>query len=284
MATNNDARLEFFMPYLPYPSDLMNLPQSFSRYLPRPLPERVIIKNSSGNFWRVRVKGRNQSAYFASGWKTFAQDNNLRAGEFMVFEYKPPATFHVSIYGLSSCREKRAQVEIQEISEEEDVIEAGDSNDICSPLMEEDISDEDFLMDTTIPESITKLQIGGKKGQGASSKRKGLVVENPERYLDDPTNPFFVTELKNRKFELLVPTQMVRDCNLRFSKTIRFIDEFPSEKLEGKRVPWKDKRVCINRWARVCRRNKIKPEDKIICELLREQGTVYAIKIHIIRG
>uniref|UniRef100_A0A0D3ASD4 TF-B3 domain-containing protein n=1 Tax=Brassica oleracea var. oleracea TaxID=109376 RepID=A0A0D3ASD4_BRAOL len=103
------------------------------------------------------------------------------------------------------------------------------------------------------------------------------IIENPEVYLDDPTNIHFETGVKNRKHELLV-----KDYCLRFKDYIYYLD--PKGKLEAKTAKWKDQRVCIKKWVKICDRNKLKKQDRVVCELLRNKDLVYAVKIHIIRG
>ncbi|RID75590.1 hypothetical protein BRARA_B02627 [Brassica rapa] len=118
-------------------------------------------------------------------------------------------------------------------------------------------------------------------------KRKAVtkvkaIIENPEVYLDDPTNIHFETGVKNRKYELLVHAQLVKDYCLRFKDYIYYLD--PKGKLEAKTAKWKDQRVCIKKWVKICDRNKLKKQDRVVCELLRNKDLVYAVKIHIIRG
>ncbi|KAG2282421.1 hypothetical protein Bca52824_053641 [Brassica carinata] len=108
------------------------------------------------------------------------------------------------------------------------------------------------------------------------------IIENPEVYLDDPTNIHFETGVKNRKYELLVHAQLVKDYCLRFKDYIYYLD--PKGKLEAKTAKWKDQRVCIKKWVKICDRNKLKKQDRVVCELLRNKDLVYAVKIHIIRG
>ncbi|KAG2312104.1 hypothetical protein Bca52824_023661 [Brassica carinata] len=120
--------------------------------------------------------------------------------------------------------------------------------------------------------------------EGAKKTREKVkaIIENPEVYLDDPANIHFETGVKNRKYELLVHAQLVKDYCLRFKDYISYID--PKGSLLAKTAKWKDQRVCIKKWVKICDRNKLKKQDRVVCELLRNKDLVYAVKIHIIRG
>ncbi|KAL0739420.1 hypothetical protein Bca4012_015630 [Brassica carinata] len=108
-------------------------------------------------------------------------------------------------------------------------------------------------------------------------------IKDPEKYLVDPKNVFFETSLRNRPYELLVHAQLVKDYNLKFEKMVYYIDHHKDGKLKAKATEWKDHRVCIKKWNRIRKRNKLEKEDGILCELKRRQGVVYAVIIHIVR-
>ncbi|KAF8053625.1 hypothetical protein N665_1390s0009 [Sinapis alba] len=145
-------------------------------------------------------------------------------------------------------------------------------------LEEEDSSSSDSSYDPDSEDTATHV-----KPKVTSPKKKvKAIIENPEVYLDDPTNIHFETGVKNRKYELLVHAQLVKDYCLRFKDYISYID--PKGSLLAKTAKWKDQRVCIKKWVKICDRNKLKKQDRVVCELLRNKDLVYAVKIHIIRG
>ncbi|CAF2133030.1 unnamed protein product [Brassica rapa] len=108
-------------------------------------------------------------------------------------------------------------------------------------------------------------------------------IKDPEKYLVDPKNVFFETNVKNRPYELLVSAQLVKDYDLKFKKLVYYTDYHKDGKLQAKTTKWKDNRVCIKKWNRICKRNKLKKGDGILCELKRKEGFVYAVIIHIVR-
>nr|VDC74791.1 unnamed protein product [Brassica rapa] len=102
-----------------------------------------------------------------------------------------------------------------------------------------------------------------------SVKRRKLVpkIKNPEKYLENPENIYFESELKNRPYELLIDAKVVKTHCLKFKECIHYIDSVG--KVQSETMKTKD-RVCIRYWNRICDRNKLKKEDRVLCELLRE--------------
>lgn len=75
----------------------------------------------------------------------------------------------------------------------------------------------------------------------------------------------------------------MKDYDLKFEKMVYYIDHHKDGKLQAKATQWSDHRVCIMKWNHICKRNKLKKGDGILCELKRRQGVVYAVIIHIVR-
>ncbi|VVB10381.1 unnamed protein product [Arabis nemorensis] len=183
------------------------------------------------------------------------------------------------------------------------VDDSDEESDPENPSSDSSYSPDDIDIDTDMEDFITALTEQQMKNSGKrefsgksksvknvdsascskAKKAKKLVpkIKNPEKYLKNPSNPYFETSLKNRHYELLIHAQLVKDYNLKFEQTIEYIDGF--EKLKGNSVQWGD-RMCIKNWNQICERNHLKEEDRILCELFRKQNVVYAIQLHIVRG
>ncbi|KAF8097756.1 hypothetical protein N665_0281s0020 [Sinapis alba] len=115
-----------------------------------------------------------------------------------------------------------------------------------------------------------------------NSRKKESTIKNPEVYLDDPKNVCFETMVKNRIYELTVPNQIVKDYCLKFQDYVCYIDNHENGNLEARAAIWHDHRVSIKRWDRICKRNRLKKGDRLLCELFRKEGLVYAIKTHLV--
>ncbi|CAN7108960.1 unnamed protein product [Brassica rapa subsp. narinosa] len=118
------------------------------------------------------------------------------------------------------------------------------------------------------------------KSSGSVSRKRQSTIKNPEVYLDDPNNVCFEIIIKNRIYELNVPKQIVKDYCLKFQAYVCYIDNHG--KLEARAATWQDQRVTIKKWERICKRNGLKKGDRLLCEIFRKEGLVYAVKIHVV--
>ncbi|XP_019097846.1 PREDICTED: B3 domain-containing protein At4g34400-like [Camelina sativa] len=189
-------------------------------------------------------------------------------------------------------KDQEAVPVVEESSEEDgdgdgdsdsDYIEAFGQLDVEDESNSEDSSYAPEEEDTAASTTCVKAKVPNLKSKDAAKRRKKVdpKIKDPETYLDDPKNIHFETNVKNRLYELLVHAQLVKDYCLRFGDYVDYIDRFG--KLRAKTAKWKDQRVCIKRWIRICKRNKLTKEDRVLCELLRRGSFVYAIKLHVIR-
>ncbi|XP_010436894.1 PREDICTED: B3 domain-containing protein At3g06220-like [Camelina sativa] len=108
----------FFSVYLShYSSDSLMIPVSYYEHLPRPLPKTAILMGTGGKIWKVAMKSRQEQVYFERGWTNFVADNDLKDGEFLSFVFDGYRRYEVSIFGHGGCKEIRAAVEVEEISD-----------------------------------------------------------------------------------------------------------------------------------------------------------------------
>ncbi|KAL0660309.1 hypothetical protein Bca4012_080894 [Brassica carinata] len=149
-----------------------------------------------------------------------------------------------------------------------------DSDSDYTEANEDSESDDTEASDqlNAFSESSNNVAQPKKKRERVTIKK----IKDPEKYLVDPKNVFFETNVKNRPYELLVSAQLVKDYDLKFKKLVYYTDYHKDGKLQAKTTKWKDNRVCIKKWNRICKRNKLKKGDGILCELKRKEGFVYA--------
>ncbi|KAF8090483.1 hypothetical protein N665_0475s0018 [Sinapis alba] len=280
-------------------------------------PKQPFYKKTGGCFWKVEMKRKRDEVYFGKGWPKFVTDNTLNDGDFLTFVYNGDNIFEVSIYGLGGCKEIRAVTEVEDVKEDSVVSLSSNDTDTSSEEEEDSVyTDTDTCSEFTVVKTILRSRNKGKKKEKVvessnedsdyteasghlykfsessnsvalpKKKRERVTVKkikDPEKYMFDPKNVFFETSVKNRQYELLVHAQLVKDYELKFKKLVYYIDHHKEGKLQGKATQWKDHRVCIKKWNRICQRNKLKKGDGILCELKRKQGFVYALIIHIVR-
>ncbi|ESQ45158.1 hypothetical protein EUTSA_v10010633mg [Eutrema salsugineum] len=267
--TEDDAVLpRFFKVFLSETSsESMRIPVSFNEHLEDPLPRTAKLHGTGGGIWTVGFTKRRKRVYFTDGWSKFAEDHDLKDGEFLTFVYDGYHTFEVSVYDGLGCKETRAVTEAVELSdadsdsdEEEEEDPSVKGEDDSSYAEDEEVSQSNYTVDSEGTESD-------------SSDISDLVVT---------TNPWFKTNLKNRTYELLIPAKLAREYRLKFGESITYIDEEGT--MVGIRVRWSDDRICFKGWDRICRRNRLNKQDQVICEMLHNRKLVHTIKIHIKRG
>ncbi|KAJ4895734.1 B3 domain-containing protein REM20 [Raphanus sativus] len=95
-------------------------------------------------------------------------------------------------------------------------------------------------------------------------------------------NPCFTTKLKQRIYELLIPANVVNEHGLTFGDSIKYIDA--EGVMKGERGKMPDGRVCLKGWNRVCRRNRVREQDTVHCEMLHVRKKVHSIKVTVTRG
>lgn len=60
----------------------------------------VILQLPDGRVWSVKCYINKKCAKFSAGWKNFAKENNLAAGDFCGFELVNQRLFKVAIFRL----------------------------------------------------------------------------------------------------------------------------------------------------------------------------------------
>ncbi|KAL0875510.1 hypothetical protein Bca101_025215 [Brassica carinata] len=263
------------------------LPSDYRQYYPTPLPQTAVLRNQEGNFWSVKwAISPEEEISFGDGWSKFIADNGPMDGDFLLFSYDGSRSFLVSIFRDGLPVKPKAPVTIQEISDDDDTAgdedynvekdEDYDQNMITSLSLGS--SDEEYDGDKTVCE-VNKSH--GTVTKGSSSQRiRAQPIGDPEMYLDDPKNPCFIATSSSCRRMLVIAMQVIKDYDLKFDGTIKFIDGFGE--LEGKIGNWKD-RVVVYPWQEIYNRNDAKPGDVIICEILREGDVVRSIKPHFVK-
>lgn len=83
-------------------------------------------------------------------------------------------------------------------------------------------------------------------------------------------------------FVKLIPANVVNEHGLTFGDSIKYIDA--EGVMKGERGKMPDGRVCLKGWNRVCRRNRVREQDTVHCEMLHVRKKVHSIKVTVTRG
>jgi len=180
-------------------------------------------------------------------------------------------------------------------SEDITALDDADNDDIndVQDYVEEDTSSEDIIViddddddDDQDYGDDDHADVEKERWRGVKTekKKKGSSGEHDRQYLDNHMNPFFtVNQHRQIKYNMLrIPTKVITKYGLHFPEFINLID--PLEKNFGK-LKRKVKGQTIKGFRSIIRRNNVKLNDKVICELEKEMdGLVREIKVHVIRG
>lgn len=117
-------------------------------HLADPLPHTAKLQGIGGKIWTVSLCRIREGAYFTAGWSKFAEEHNLKNGEFMTFVYDARRTFEVSVYGRCCCKETRAVADVVELSDSEEEEETSmDTDDELGFSEDEEISHSVYPLD-----------------------------------------------------------------------------------------------------------------------------------------
>ncbi|KAG7606736.1 B3 DNA binding domain [Arabidopsis thaliana x Arabidopsis arenosa] len=314
---------KFFKVYLPDESgDDMVLPISFTRFLPKSLPETVTVRSISGNIWKLELKkccGDDDTEKFVmvNGWKRIVKDEDLKGGDFLEFEFDGSSCFHFCIYEhRTMCKKiRRSSDQSEEIKVESDSDEQNQaSDDVLSLDEDDDDSDyncgEDNDSDDYADEAAVEKDDNDADDEDVDNDADDVPVEDDDyveafdsrdhakaddddederQYLDDRENPSFTLILNpKKKSQLLIPARVIKDYDLHFPESITLVDPLVKKfgTLEKQIKIQTNGSVFVKGFGSIIRRNKVKTTDKMIFEIKKtgDNNLVQTIKIHIISG
>ena len=83
--------------------NLQQIPPKFVKHLPKELPGQAILRDSSGEEWRVKLFKNAEGIYLRNGWKQYFTEHSLGDNEFLLFKYNGELRFDVIIFGKDGC-------------------------------------------------------------------------------------------------------------------------------------------------------------------------------------
>lgn len=280
------------------------------------MPRSAFIRDREKKSWHVEVSQRENKNFFEAGWSKFVQEKNVQLGDCLVFEYDGESFFDVKIFGDTAC-EKEFSVEVFEAQVKEEDFEGEEDEDSENhededgedgEMEEEDEDDlnyrvevdEDGYSDDDQDEIVelrdaNKRKQSNKKDKSCSGKRgKNTMSTNDLSdkiifelgIVDRPKNPYFVGKLDpKRKSDLRVPTDVIRDFNLKLPKHINICDE-DGRTWSADVKEWNDGRTSLTKgWRAFWKWNGVEPNDKCLCEFVPgNDGSEIQLRIRIFRA
>ncbi|KAL0887938.1 hypothetical protein Bca101_011921 [Brassica carinata] len=221
---------------------------SFNEHLEDPLPHKAKLQGTGGGVWTVSFTKIRDCAFFTSGWSKFAEDHELKDGEFLTFVYDGHHTFEGRF--LMMIRMKKKKKILPSMDDDSDEEEDTD------PSFNADDADCLFGEVEELSQSIYPV-----------SSYETVSYDAWVSSMEVTRNPCFTTNLKHRTYELLIPANVVREHGLTFGDSIKYIDA-EGVLMKVERGKCADDRVCFKGWNRICRRNRLREQDTSHCEML----------------
>ncbi|CAH8343911.1 unnamed protein product [Eruca vesicaria subsp. sativa] len=239
------------------------IPEGFVKSTQGAFEHRVVLSVRWGNSWQLWLQ-RDKNGLFMEeeDWDEFVNDNFLSPNDVLLFTHDDTMFIEVRIYKQNS-RHLR---------------------EITSAPLEADPQDE--VVTTTNPQN-SPLETSASASASApapapssGARQAGALVNNPEQYLLNPSNPFFVKTL-GKKIDVLYVSHMVTEkYGLQFGPhNSPMFYLLPNEKIEATTKIYGGC-PCFNGWAALCRKYKLKQGDNVLCELERSEGVVTAVRLH----
>ncbi|KAK1402606.1 hypothetical protein POM88_002211 [Heracleum sosnowskyi] len=258
----------FFKPFVAeYMEQRLLIPQFFSKFMKDRMPYIAFIRDRKEKIWNVEIFGQTACE----------KEFSVEAFEAQVKEEDEDSEDHDYKEG-----------EDKEMDEEDE----HDGN--YRAEMDEDGYSEDDQDEIVELRDANKRKRNNKKDKSCNGGR-GNNAKSTKDLADDiifdlgivdrPKNPYFVGKLDpKRKSDLRVPTDVIRDFNLKLPERIDIFDE------EGRTwsvvvKEWNDGRICLTKgWRAFWKWNAVKPNDKCLCEFVPGKcGSKIQLTIRIFR-
>ncbi|KAL0735211.1 hypothetical protein Bca4012_011421 [Brassica carinata] len=199
--SSDDCFPKFFKVYLPDDSgDDLDIPISFNSYLPKSLPEYVIVRSIYGNVWKMKLRKRCgdvvEKISMVDGWKRIVKDEELKGGEFLAFEFDGSRLFNFCIYGHATCKRLGSSVKAKEESKDESECEDGKSgvdiividDDDNDDDDDQDSGDEDIVVIDDDTTDADNHDVSSGKGSGMEDQStKDIIVIDEDTSDEDYT-------------------------------------------------------------------------------------------------
>ncbi|KAI3443897.1 hypothetical protein Pfo_000562 [Paulownia fortunei] len=82
------------------------IPSVFVLSIKGALPDKVVLRDRYNNLWQVKIAKVGDKLCLQDGWPKFVEDNSIKGGDLLVFEYFSNGLFDTKMYGSSACEKK----------------------------------------------------------------------------------------------------------------------------------------------------------------------------------
>lgn len=111
---------------------VQKLPKRFIQSIQGKWPANVALRDRYNNLWEVKVEVAGGDCYFKEGWEKFVDNNMIKRGHLIVFEYFCEGILDFKVHDLSDCLAKGVGgLKIKSTAERSSVkIEPADNDDV----------------------------------------------------------------------------------------------------------------------------------------------------------
>ncbi|CAH2053431.1 unnamed protein product, partial [Thlaspi arvense] len=243
------------------------IPEEFERSIPKAFDEqRLVFSVRWENSWQVWLERDKKGLFMVKqDWDEFVDDNLLGPSDILVFTHQD--TMHIEVRIFKKDGKEVFSVPLVVEPETE--------------TFHHHKQPQDSHKETTTPASASGGTGTGRRGRVA----KCAHVENPERYLVNPKNPYFTKTLTKTNQLLYVSNLVIEKYELEFGpiNSAMYFHLPGGEKQEGFTKNYGSS-YCFLGWANVCQTCNLKEGDTVVCELELSGRVVAAVRVHLPRA
>ncbi|KAL1196535.1 putative B3 domain-containing protein [Cardamine amara subsp. amara] len=313
--------LEFFKVFLPeFSSHELVIPPAFIDILKKPLPKEALLLDEIGRSWSVEIKTEDTEerfrVLFKKGWESFAEDQSLEFGDFLVFCYDGDLRFSVTIFAKGGCKRDLGGViatDRSRVSDDKEPVVVKPVDIFTKPELRrgcgmrvkrkrkrkrDSVKEQPRVLVQDEPESLstTKTKPEYQEITRRNVNRDGdtydisWVLGKKHKGFEEPVDktkiPHFVRTINNASIHKLeIPTTFLKCNGIQLEEDIKICDE------NGKKWPSKivncKRQVNLSRepWLSFCRSHKLMKNNKCSFEfIVASNGRCNEIHVRIFRG
>ncbi|CAH8330406.1 unnamed protein product [Eruca vesicaria subsp. sativa] len=233
------------------------IPEEFLRSTCESFEHRVVLSVPWNNSWQLWLQQDKKGlSMIKEDWNEFVDDNLLGPDDTLVFTHQDTMYFQVRIFKK-------------------------DGKEIISAPLRVEPETKPF---SPKPHLETTPASTSASGRTTTRGRKNPAnVQNPERYLLNPQNPYFAKTLTKTNHMLIVGPRVIREYGLEFGPHNSPIDFFlpDGNKMDGVTRCYRDLIGFVG-WVDVCQQYNLKIGDTVVCEFELSGRVVKAVRVHFV--
>ncbi|KAF8093702.1 hypothetical protein N665_0380s0022 [Sinapis alba] len=240
------------------------IPEEFVRSTNGAFEHRLVFKVSWGSSWQLWLH-RDKNGLFMEeeDWDEFVDDNLLCPNDILIFTHEDTMFTEVRIYKKDLHFFKQV---------------------ISPPLAPEvfNTKPQSSHQETPSSAAVSASALASASASSSRARQSCSPVQNPEQYLTNPKNPYFVKTLSKKIDVLYVNQDVIQRYGLKFGPHMSPVHYLLPRETHEAVIKIYRNTPCINGWAAICKKYNKKEGDSVVCELERSGGVVTAVRVHFV--